>query len=258
MGVLDGRVAIVTAGGGPGMGQAISKILASEGAAVVVPDISAESARRVADEINGSGGRALAVPTDVSKAAEVEAMVAAGVREFGPIGILINHAGILGAGPIETLTEDQWDRSLGVHLKGAFLCTRAVIPHMKAQGWGRIVNTASRAGYRLMRTFRGLSDYAAAKAAMTGLARSVAIEVGRYGITSNVVAPGLVANCGMVEGPPSPEREQAQAEAEGQALPPRAIQPEEIAKTFLYIVSPDAGQITGMVFHVNSGSYFPT
>jgi 3-oxoacyl-[acyl-carrier protein] reductase len=257
MGLLDGKVAIVTAGAGAGMGSAISRTFAREGAAVVIADVAKDRAEALASEITRAGGRALAVPTDVSKTAEVARMVETAVREFGPVGILVNHAGILGSGPIEELTEDKWDRSIAVHLKGAFLCTKAVVPHMKAQQWGRIISTTSRAGYRLMRSSNGLSDYAAAKAAMTGFAKCVAIEVGRYGITSNMVAPGVVASCGMTETAATPEQEMALAEAEGQALPPRPVQPDEIAKTFLFLAGPEAGQISGMVFHVNGGSYFP-
>jgi 3-oxoacyl-[acyl-carrier protein] reductase len=258
MGFLDGKVAIVTAGAGVGMGSAICKAFAKQGAAVVVADIAEASAEKVASEIKSSGGKALAIPVDVSKAADVERMTQLTIREFGTVSILVNHAGILGGGPIEELTEEQWDRSLGVHLKGAFLCYRAVVPHMKKQRWGRIISTTSRAGYRLMRTSRGLSDYAAAKAAMTGLARAVAVEVGSFGITVNVVAPGVVSGSGMgAGGAPAGGEEQKQAEAEGQALPARPVRPDEIAGTYLYLVGPDSSLITGMVFHVNGGSYFP-
>jgi 3-oxoacyl-[acyl-carrier protein] reductase len=257
MGFLEGKVAIVTAGGGVGMGSAISKAFAKEGAAVVVADIASERAEGVAREINGAGGKALPVPTDVSKAADVERMIEATIREFGGVSILVNHAGILGGGPIEEITEEKWDRSIGVHLKGAFLCTRAVIPHMKKQKWGRIIMTTSRAAYRLMPITRGLSDYAAAKAAMLGLARNTAMEVGGFGINVNCVAPGVVAHCGMLGSVSSQEEDQRQAEAEGQALPARPVQPEEIARILLYLVGPYSDQITGMVFHVNGGSYFP-
>lgn len=258
MGFLDGRVAIVTAGGGMGMGSTISKAFASEGAAVVVADIAADRGEAVAAEIRDAGGKAIAVATDVAKADDVGRMVDTAVREFGTVSILVNHAGILGHGPLEELTEDQWDRSIGVHLKGTFLCTRAVIPHMRKQEWGRIISTGSRAGYRLMRTSNGLSDYAAAKAGMIGFSRAVALEVGEAGITVNVVAPGVVSACGMVEGDaPTEEAERAMAEAEGQVLPPRPVHPDEIAQTYLYLVGPYSGQITGMVFHVNGGSYFP-
>ena len=258
MGFLQEKVAIVTAGAGAGMGSAISMAFAKEGAAVVVADIAEERAKKVAREINTAGGKAIAVATDVSKAADVAQMVDTTIREFGTVSILVNHAGVLGSGPIEEITEEQWDRSIAVHLKGAFLCCRAVVPHMKKQRWGRIISTTSRAGYRLMRMSRGLSDYAAAKAAMTGFSRAVAMEVGSFGITANIVAPGVVAGCGMVEGgAPSAADEQKQAEAEGQVLPARPVRPDEIAATYLYLAGPYSDQITGMVVHVNGGSYFP-
>lgn len=258
MGFLDGRVAIVTAGGGMGMGSTIAKAFAGEGAAVVVADIAGDRAQAVAEEIRSGGGKAIATTTDVAKADDVANMVDAAVSEFGTVSILVNHAGILGHGPIEEITPDQFDRSIGVHLKGAFLCTRAVVPHMRKQEWGRIISTGSRAGYRRMAMSNGLSDYAAAKAGLVGFSRAIALEVGESGITVNVVAPGVVSACGMVEGEPaSEETERAVAEAEGQVLPPRPVQPQEIVRTYLYLVGPYAGQITGMVFHVNGGSYFP-
>ena len=132
MGTLDGKTAIVTGGGGCGMGSAISRQFAAEGAAIVISDIDAESAERVAADIRTQGGRALAVPTDVSNAGEVERMVERAVAEFGRIDVLANHAGIRSGGPIEQMTEAQWDRALGIHLKSAFLCSRATVLH----GWG--------------------------------------------------------------------------------------------------------------------------
>jgi 3-oxoacyl-[acyl-carrier protein] reductase len=258
MGVLDGKVAIVTAGGGPGMGAAISGALAKEGAAVVVADIDARRAEQVAGKIKATGGNALAIPTDVAKGDEVARMVERTVRAFGTVSILANHAGIIPSGPIEEITEEKWDRALGVHLKGAFLCSRAVLPHMKQQRWGRIVCTSSRAGYRPMMSTAGLTDYAAAKAGIVGFSRALAMEVGSYGITVNVIAPGLVSGTGMSDAPAlTPEQERLAGEAEGQVLPPRAVRPDEIAGAFLYLVGPHADRVTGMVIHVNGGSYFP-
>src|SRR5438067_13447050 len=115
MGMLAGRVAIVTAGGGPGMGQAFCKALAGEGAAVVVADIDPARAEQVAGEIKAAGGQAIAVRTDVSRADEVARMVEQAVDAFGTVSILANHAGILPSGPIEAITEEIWDRALGVH-----------------------------------------------------------------------------------------------------------------------------------------------
>jgi 3-oxoacyl-[acyl-carrier protein] reductase len=257
VGTLDGKVALVTAGGGRGMGSAISRQFAAEGAAIVIADIDAESAERVAADIRARGGRALAVPTDVSNAGDVERMVARAVAEFGPVSVLANHAGIRTGGPIEEMTEAQWDRALGVHLKGAFLCSRAIVPHMKAQGWGRIISTASRAAYRPMPITPGLVDYSAAKAGLIGFSHALAMEVGRYGITVNVIAPGMVMNSGMSDRPPpTPEEERRISEAEGQVLPPRYVRPDEIAAAYVYLAGPGADRITGAVLHINGGSYF--
>jgi 3-oxoacyl-[acyl-carrier protein] reductase len=257
MGTLDGKVAIVTGGGGRGMGSAISRQFAAEGAAIVIADMDAESAERVAADIRTRGGRALAVPTDVSSAGDVERMVAWAAAELGPVGVLANHAGISSGGPIEEMTEAHWDRALGVHLKSAFLCSRAVIPHMKPQSWGRIISTASRAAYRPMRITPGLVDYSAAKAGLIGFSHALAMEVGRYGITVNVIAPGMVADSGMSNRPPlTPEEERRISEAEGQVLPPRYVRPDEIAAAYVYLAGPGGDRITGAVLHINGGSYF--
>jgi 3-oxoacyl-[acyl-carrier protein] reductase len=258
MGVLDGRVAIVTAGGGPGMGQAICKTLAREGCAVVVADIDAGRAHAVASAIGAAGGRALAVEADVSEAEAVDRMTTRAVEAFGPVGILVNHAGVLPGGPIEAITEAVWDRAMGVHLKSAFLCSRAAVPHMRAQGWGRIVSTASRAAFRPMGT-HGVSDYAAAKAGLVGFSRALALEVGEWGVTVNVVAPGQVAGTGMLAEPPelSAEQEAQAGRTEGQVLPPRHVRPDEIAEAVLYLAGPGSARVTGTVLHVNGGSYFP-
>lgn len=252
-------MAIVTAGGGPAMGSAFSKILAAEGAAVCVADIDLGDADQVAREIRADGGTAIAVQCDVADARQVAAMVERTVDELGPVGILANHAGIGPSGPLSAITEAQWDRTMDVHLKGAFLCTQAVVPHMTAMGWGRIVCTASRAAHRPSRHVRGISDYAAAKAGLIGFSRALAIELGPFGITVNAISPGLVSGSGMVKGGRSltPADEDAAGEAEGQVLPPRHVRPREIAGALLYLVGPFSDRVSGTVLHVNGGSYFP-
>lgn len=259
MGILQGKVVIVTAGGGSGMGQAISKAFAREGAVVAVADIDETRAVRVTQEIEAAGGRAFAVPTDVASAQEVRRLVDHVVERHGTVSILAHHAGIIPSGKIEDISEEAWDRAMGVHLKGAFLCSQAVIPHMKKQGWGRIISTSSRAGYRPMIQTPGCTDYAAAKAALGGFSRALAIEVGSWGITVNTIAPGAVAGGDLGGNRPSSEDYDRQfAVAEGQVLPPRLITPDEIAESFLYLSSSAADRITGAVLHVNGGSYFPS
>jgi 3-oxoacyl-[acyl-carrier protein] reductase len=258
MGVLEGRAAIVTAGGGPGMGQAICRALAAEGAAVAVNDIDAARAEKVAADICAAGGHAIAVPADVSDADAVEEMARRTLEAFGSIGILVHHAGVWPGGPLEKITEDVFDRTLAVHLKGAFLASRAVVPHMRANHWGRIVCTSSRGAYRHSGA-QGISDYAAAKAGVVGFSRALALEVGEWGITVNVVAPGQVSGTGMLaDRPPlTPEEEARLGQAEGQVLPPRHVRPDEIAGAVLYLVGPYSERVTGTVLHVNGGSYFP-
>jgi 3-oxoacyl-[acyl-carrier protein] reductase len=257
---LEGKVAIITAGGGPGIGSAIVRALAREGATVAVADINGQRARAVADELASNGTPSLAITADVSNKNDVARMVDETVQAFGAVHILVNHAGASGSQPIETLPEETWRHVLGVHLDGTFFCTQAVIPVMKSQGWGRIVSTSSRAAYRTSREVwqSGLSAYAAAKAGIIGFSRVAAAELGRSGITVNVIAPGLTAGSGM-SGDPVPlsdEEELRRSIDENQVLVPRFVRPDEIAAGVMYFVGPGSDRTTGQVLHINGGSYF--
>lgn len=261
MSVLDGRVAIVTAGGGPGMGRSVSTLLAKEGAAIVVADINPEWSRETVAEIERSGGTALAIRTDVSNATEVAHMVDTTVRTFGKISILINHAGAGIGAPVESMTDEKWKRITDVHLKGTYLCTRAVVPHLKKENWGRIVCTASRAGYRPSKGVFGLTAYAASKYAAVGFSRALAVELAPWNITVNCVAPGLVDRSGMDRDPDAdkmtPEQYLERSQNELQIVHPlRYVDPDEIAGSWLYLVGPHANHVTGITLHVNGGSYF--
>jgi 3-oxoacyl-[acyl-carrier protein] reductase len=187
---LSGRVALVT-GGGRGIGKAIALILAEAGADVAVNYRErADAAATTADQIRRLGRRAALVQADVSLAAEVTALVATVAKDLGPIDILINNAGISEPCAIEELTEEEFDRTLAVNLKSAFLCSQAVLPSMRARGFGRIVNVSSGAA-------RGAGvvgvHYNASKAGMEGLTRGYAARVIQDGVTVNVVAPSLIA-----------------------------------------------------------------
>jgi 3-oxoacyl-[acyl-carrier protein] reductase len=187
---LAGRVALVT-GGGRGIGKAIALTLAEAGADVAVNYRErADDAQATAEQIRHLGRRAAPVRADVARAAEVEGLVAALTRELGPIDILINNAGISEPCAIEELTEEAFDRTLAVNLKSAFLCTQAVLPGMRARGFGRIVNISSGAA-------RGAGvvgvHYNASKAGMEGLTRGYAARVVQDGVTVNAVAPSLIA-----------------------------------------------------------------
>lgn len=258
---LKDRVAIVTAGGGPGMGSAFCYALAKEGASVVVADYDEGRGDAVAKKIRAEGGKAIGVLTDVSKPSDVTRMAERTLKEFGKISILSNHAGASTAGKtVEEMSIELWDRAMNVHLRGTFLCSKAVIPHMKKEKWGRIVNTSSRAAYSSK--INTLADYAAAKAGIIGFSRVLAREVGEYGITVNCIAPGLVSDSGLglVYSSPiwPPGSEQAAADNEGQLLRPyRMVRPDEIAGAMLYLVGPHSDRVTGMVLHINGGSYLP-
>jgi NAD(P)-dependent dehydrogenase (short-subunit alcohol dehydrogenase family) len=243
------------------MGRAICRLLAREGASVVVADINPDWARETAEAIAEDGGTAITTRTDVSRADDVARMVAATLAAFGRIDILVNHAGAGLPARIEEMTEERWDLITGVHLKGTYLCTRAVVPHMKAQNGGRIVCTASRAAYRPSRGVLGLTAYSASKAAVIGFSRALAIELGPWNITVNCVAPGLVDGGGMDRDPATDLRSAnmltAASDNEGQMIHPlRFVDPQEIAGTWLYLVGPHAERVTGAIMHVNSGSYF--
>jgi NAD(P)-dependent dehydrogenase (short-subunit alcohol dehydrogenase family) len=262
MGVLEGRVAIVTGGGGIGMGSAISKLFAQEGACVAVADMDPERAEIVAGEIRSVGGKALPVATDVTKATDVERMVEATVREFGKVSILINHAGAGGGGPIEEMSEEWWDFILATNLRGTYLCTRAAVPHMKKERWGRIVCTVSKAGYRLS-AGNSNSAYAAAKQGMVGFSRALAVELGPWNITLNCIAPGFVAGSGMKDPKtgqvfiPTPEQELMLTRNAGQVVvPQRYATVDEAANTFLYFVGPAGERVTGATMHLTGGSVF--
>ena len=189
MASLNNRVALVT-GGSRGIGRAIAVSLAEAGASIAVNyREKAAEARNVAETIRGAGGRAMAVGADVSRAAEVAAMMAAVERDLGPVDVLINNAGIGLVRTVDDLTEDDFDRTIAVNLKSVFLCTQAVVPGMRARQWGRIVNISSGAA----RGAGGVGPhYNASKAGMEGMTRGYAARLVKDGITVNAVAPSLI------------------------------------------------------------------
>jgi 3-oxoacyl-[acyl-carrier protein] reductase len=189
MALLSKRVALVT-GGSRGIGRAVAISLADAGAAIAVNyREKATEARDVVEIIRGAGGRAMAVGADVSMATEVSAMMAAVERELGPVDVLVNNAGVGLVRGIDDLTEEDFDLTIAVNLKSAFLCTQAVVPGMRARKWGRIVNISSGAA----RGAGGIGPhYNASKAGMEGLTRGYAARLVKEGITVNAVAPSLI------------------------------------------------------------------
>lgn len=189
MPLLTDRVALVT-GGSRGIGRAVALALADAGAAVAVNYRErTDDARAVVDAVRGAGGRAMAIGADVSRSVEVSAMVASVARELGPVDVLVNNAGLAIIRGVEDLTEEEFDRTIAVNLKSAFLCTQAVLPSMRTRKWGRIVNISSGAA----RGAGGVGvHYNASKAGMEGLTRGYAARLVKDGITVNAVAPSLI------------------------------------------------------------------
>jgi 3-oxoacyl-[acyl-carrier protein] reductase len=241
---LKGHVAIVT-GGARGIGKAISQSLAQDGAHLVISDVNLQEAKQTAESLASPERRCLAVEANVTDGKAVAEMVDQAVREFGRIDILINNAGITRDGLLLRMKEEDWDLVLNVNLKGAFHCTKSVLPSMSKQRSGRIVNIASIVG---VMGNAGQANYAASKAALIGFTKSVAREYASRGITANAVAPGFI-DTAMTQNLSAEVREGLMKQ-----IPlGRLGTPQDIAQAVRFLVSEEAGYITGHVLHVNGG-----
>lgn len=246
---LAGRVATVT-GGGSGIGRSISLWLGRAGVSVGVLDINRSAAEQTAAEIDAGGSRAMAVAADVADADAVRAAVDQLRAALGPVHILVNVAGIGAFVPLLEMRQAEWDRMIAVHLTGTFNCTRAVVPDMLAAGWGRVVNTASVAG--LNGGGPGLSHYAAAKGGIIAFTKALAHELGPSGITVNCIAPGLIDTPMVAGAMVSPEVRKLAIDG----APVRRIGlPDDIAAAAAYLVSEEAGFVTGQVLSPNGGRW---
>jgi 3-oxoacyl-[acyl-carrier protein] reductase len=243
---FDGQTAIVT-GAARGFGRAITRRLARGGARVVAADINLPGAEETVKLVTQEGGAALAVQTDVASAAGVERMVEAALGHFGNrVDILVNNAAIWTLVPTEELSEADWDRMVNVNMKGVFLCCRAVIPVMKRQGRGHIVNIASIAA-RNGGTFAGI-HYVASKGGVLAMTKKLAKELGQYGIVVNGVNPGSSQTEMMVGWP----EETLQGIIRNTPLG-RMAQPEDIAETVAFLASDAARFVHGETVEVNGG-----
>ncbi|MDA8331075.1 MAG: SDR family NAD(P)-dependent oxidoreductase [Candidatus Dormibacteraeota bacterium] len=244
---LENRVALVT-GAGRGIGAATASRLASEGAAVTVADIDAEVADQVAEGIRSQGGRALGVACDVSQSAAVSAMVERTVGEFGKLDILVTCAGLIRDNLVHKMTEEDWDLVIDTHLKGSFLCAQAAQAVMVKQRFGRIVLISSTSALGN----RGQANYSAAKMGIQGLARTLALELGRYEITVNVVAPGFIETR-MTEATAARMGVSFEQLAQGFAATnpiARTGKPEDVAGVISFFASDDASYVTGQTLYV--------
>ncbi|MFB9122934.1 glucose 1-dehydrogenase [Paraburkholderia dipogonis] len=244
---LTGKVAIVT-GSARGLGAATARRLAQEGASVVITDINAELAQTTAKGLQDDGLAAHCIVGDITREADVQRLVDETVAHFGGVHILVNNAGAPRDKYLVKMSEDDWDFVMTVMLKGAFLAARAVMPHFIEQGWGRLINISSRA--HLGNPTQ--ANYSAAKAGLIGMAKALSMEEGRYGVTSNCVAPGFMET-EMVQALPTYETIKERAVA---AQPIKRVgRPEDIADAVAFLASERAGFISGEVLHVTGGRY---
>lgn len=254
--MIRGETAFVT-GAGRGIGQTISEQLSRHNVIIVVADIDADERQETVAEIEASGGTATEVYLDLTDPDRVSKAVAEAKTEVGSIDILVNNAGIAGpTAPIEDVSIEEWDSTLSVNLRGAFLCAREVIRDMKSQGNGRIVNVSSSSGKRAV---PNRSPYTSSKAGMLGLTRTLAAEGGPHGVTANAICPG------PVEGPrinaviedraaaTDQTRDEIIEEKQNESLLQEFVDPDNVAKTVAYLCSDAADQITGQALNVSGG-----
>ena len=240
---VSGRRAVVT-GAAQGLGRAIAERLAQAGAAVAIVDRNLPAAQAAADEISRRGATAMAVEADVSDRASVRAMADAVGAAYGGVDILVNNAGIVRDGWLTRLSEADWDAVLDTNLKSAFLCASAVVPFMAQAGCGRIVNISSRAWLGNP----GQVNYASAKGGLVSLTRTLALELGRQGITVNCVAPGLIDTPLTQSLRPDVRERLLRAQPTGSAGTPA-----DVAYAVAFFADDAAGFITGQVLHVCGG-----
>jgi 3-oxoacyl-[acyl-carrier protein] reductase len=242
--------AIVT-GAARGIGAAVARRLASDGFAVAVLDLEESACAAVVADIEEDGGRALAVRVDVTDEASVQAAVDRVVAELGAPTVLVNNAGIIRDNMLFKMTLDDWDAVMGVHLRGSFLMTRATQKHMIEAKWGRIINLSSTSALGN----RGQANYSAAKAGLQGFTKTLAIELGKFGVTANAIAPGFIATDMTRQ---TAERmgitfEQFLEGAAKEIPVGRVGQPEDIAATASFLAGEESGFVSGQVIYVAGG-----
>lgn len=244
------RIAVVT-GAAHGIGAAVARRLAADGMAVCVLDLDEAACRTVVTEIEAAGGRGLAVGADVSDETAAQRAVDIVVAGLGAPTVLVNNAGIIRDNLLFKMTADDWDAVMNVHLRGSFLMSRAVQSHMIAHGWGRVVSMSSTSALGN----RGQANYAAAKAGVQGFTKTLAVELGKFGVTANAVAPGFIetAMTAATAARMGVPFEEFRAAAAAGIPVGRTGTPEDIAHTVSFLVSEGAGFVSGQVIYVAGG-----
>ncbi len=247
---LAGKVAVIT-GGGSGIGQATAVLFAEEGARVVVADCAPEGARETVERIRRKGGEAISVQTDVSVAADAARMVQAALAAYGRIDILVNNAAVTIPASVVEASEEVWDRTMAIDLKGVFLPSKYAIPHMIAGGGGSVINLASMCA---LVASRNQAPYSAAKGGVVALTRQMAIDYAPHNIRVNGIAPSEVRTpmfLGFINRAPDPEQKMQELVAR---IPlGRVAEPEELARAALFLASEDSSYVTGVTLPVDGG-----
>jgi 3-oxoacyl-[acyl-carrier protein] reductase len=251
--LLENRVAVITGSAG-GMGKAMALKFANEGCDIAVVDLKLDGAQKVAGEIKSIGRKAIAIKADISVSKDIKSMIEQAIQTFGKIDILINNAGAAGGGSLENSDENEWDQVLALNLKGAFLACKAAVPHMKKQGYGKIINISSMGA---LRPSVSVLAYHSAKAGIIGLTRNLAFELAPFNIYVNCIVPGPIET--SFWDPLSKEMSAEQKKTFFAALGKKEVPlgrmgtPEEIAGPALFFASELSSYVTGQILCVAGG-----